>query len=489
MDRRGFLTGAAAAAALVAFDKAGGRWLTAAEARGVAGAYAIPPLDGQLYTDPASRAAASTDMGRLEHVLPWAVLVPGSVADVQAMVRFCREHGIKVAQRGQHHSMHGQSLSPGLVIERGALRQVHEVTPTHAVVDAGITFQELLLATLPRGLRPRVIPGFAGLSVGGQLSVGGCPMIGQLGGTVDSVLALQVVTGAGDIVECSETQNAELFEAMLGGLGQCGVITRATFRLVPAHAMARTWLPTYATAEEMFADMRTLHERGEVDEVYHVSFPPASPAFAYQLTVAKYFDPGDEPDAARYLRDLRFPANGALAQETDRAYYDWATYVDGLINVLSATVQWRSLQKPWYDVWLPDATAQEHIMDVLTHLEADDVGSGGFVLMFPQWRSKFTRPFYRVPDGGATDRIILFDLATTSAAPVASPGFVQRKVERNARWFEKAKALGGKRYPIGALDFDQAAWKEHYGEAWEEFARRKALYDPDNIMTPGPGIF
>lgn len=487
MDRRDLLVGAAAGAALVAFDKAGGGWLTAAQARGAPDADPLPDLDGTLYLDHTTRVASSRDMGKLERVLPWAVLSPGSVSDIQKMVRYCRDHGIKVSQRGQHHSMHGQSLSPGLVIERGVLNDVHEVTPTTITVDAGIMWKEILLETLPQRVRPRVLPGFAGLSVGGQLSVGGCPMIGQHGGTVDSVRALQVVTGAGDLVECSETENVELFEAMLGGLGQCGIITRATLDAVPAHAMARTWLPTYPDAASMFADMRTLHERGEVDEVYHVSFPPASPVFAYQLNVTKYFDPGDEPDTAHYLRDLRYPH--VLAAPQDRTYYEWATYVDGLIGVMIATVQWERLAKPWYDVWLPDDAVDAHVTRIVENLKPDDVGAGGFVLIFPHIRSKMTRPFYRVPDGGAHDRIWLFDLATTSLTPTRDPAYAERMIARNRAWFEEARDVGGVRYAIGALDFDRADWERHFGAAWPEFERRKRHYDPDNIMTPGVGIF
>ena len=32
-------------------------------------------------------------------------------------------------------------------------------------------------------------------------------------------------------------------------------------------------------------------------------------------------------------------------------------------------------------------------------------------------------------------------------------------------------------------------WVAQYGDLWAEFARRKKKYDPDNILTPGPGIF
>jgi FAD/FMN-containing dehydrogenase len=60
---------------------------------------------------------------------------------------------------------------------------------------------------------------------------------------------------------------------------------------------------------------------------------------------------------------------------------------------------------------------------------------------------------------------------------------------RNRRLFEKARSAGGTRYPIGALEFNQRDWKRQYGERWDDFVRLKQRYDPDNILSPGSGIF
>lgn len=45
--------------------------------------------------------------------------------------------------------------------------------------------------------------------------------------------------GKGDIITCSETQNADLFYGVLGGLGQFGIITRARISLEPAPKMVK----------------------------------------------------------------------------------------------------------------------------------------------------------------------------------------------------------------------------------------------------------
>jgi FAD/FMN-containing dehydrogenase len=490
MNRRQILKGIASTALVAGFDPVSHRWVRAAEASACASCLPlaeVPPLDGALYTDLPTRAADSTDQGNIVRQLPCAVLRPGSVEDIQKMIRFCRKHGIRAATRGQHHSTHGQGLTCGLIIENRPLNRIHSIGPTSADVDSGVTWKELLLAAFEQGLKPRGVTGYAGLSLGGTLSMGGCPLTNRQGALVDHVRELTVVTGRGDIVRCSEDSHAELFEAVLAGLGQCGVIARVTVDLVPAKPLARTYLLHYADTATFFRDFRTLINRGELDEVYNVCIPPGSSVFTYQLNATIFFDPSEPPDDAHLLRDLTLPPAAAVTR--DQSYPDYALAVDAQIEVLRAAVMWDSLVKPWFDVWLPDTAVEQYVGDVLANLTPRDVGTGGFILTFAQRRSQMTRPFFRIPRDEGEGWVWLFDITTTSMQPGFDPVFVAEMLERNRRLFERARDLGGTRYPIGAQAFTRDDWVRQYGEAWPEFARRKKKYDPDNILTPGPGIF
>src|SRR5262249_30553885 len=65
--------------------------------------------------------------------------------------------------------------------------------------------------------------------VGGTLSVGGIGGMSHLYGMqTDNVLELNVVVADGRELTCSATQNTDLFNAVRAGLGQVGIITRAT---------------------------------------------------------------------------------------------------------------------------------------------------------------------------------------------------------------------------------------------------------------------
>jgi FAD/FMN-containing dehydrogenase len=492
MNRRQMLKGIAASALVAGFDTVARRWVSAAEVSvGLACApFAnTPPLDGALYTDAATRQTDATDNGQMVRVVPCAVLRPGSVEDIAKMIRFCRLYGIKVATRGQAHTTFGQSLSPGLVIENRSLNQIHSIGPDGADVDAGVRWKDLIIRAYDeQRLTPAVITGYTNLSVGGTLSVGGISGRNYAGAQVDHVRELEVVTGAGDVRRCSLTQRRELFEVVLAGLGQCAAITRVKLDLVPAKSMARLYNLTYLDNATFFQDFRTLIRRGELDECYNLCAPgPGGSPFVYQIQAVSYFDPDSPPDTNHLFRGLSVPPAAAVFR--DQTYLDWILSVDVLIDLFRATARWDELVKPWFDVWLPDSTVEQYVGEVMPTLTPLDVGPTGFLLLFALRRTDLTRPFFRMPDPEGGEWVYLFDILTSSALPGPDPLFSAQMLARNRRLFERARELGATRYPIGSLEFDRADWARQYGEMWPEFKRRKRKYDPDDILTPGPGIF
>src|SRR5262249_22709926 len=136
------------------------------------------------------------DFGHLVNRRPIAVLEPGSFEDVQRMVAFGRTHGIRVGARSGGNSVFGQSqVEGGILINLRTLVKPPMFDNDSVEVSAGMTWSEVLSASLEHGLRPPVLTHNVELSVGGTLSVGG--MDGgsyRHGAQVDNVLELQVVT-------------------------------------------------------------------------------------------------------------------------------------------------------------------------------------------------------------------------------------------------------------------------------------------------------
>jgi cytokinin dehydrogenase len=123
VSRREF-TKFAIGAAIVGFNPDARSWVT--EASNTARPFdRLPKLDGALLLDEESRRAIATDQGNMFHRVPAAVLMPGSVQDIVAMVRYANQHKLKVAIRGDGHSRYGQTQAEaGVVIDSRSLNTV-----------------------------------------------------------------------------------------------------------------------------------------------------------------------------------------------------------------------------------------------------------------------------------------------------------------------------------------------------------------------------
>jgi cytokinin dehydrogenase len=481
--RRGFIAGTAAAAILLGFDPSSRTWVTEASA---APHDPFPDIDGTLTTDPAILALYAGDVGNHVRRTPIAVLHPGSVRDIQKAIRYCRRHHIRVVGRGHGHTTFGQSqVQGGLVIDMATLNQIHSLDEDRLVVDAGASWRDVVTAGLESGVLPPVLTGYVNLSVGGTLSVGGISTSYREGAQIDHVRELEVVTGKGDLVRCSATEHRGLFQAALAGLGQCGIITQATVDMAPALPNARLMTLNYFTDAPFFQDLRTLLVREEADDMFMLGVPDGAGGWVRQLNVVKFYDTGGDPDPAFLLRDLTAPVGTATVADQSRLEY--VLRVDVLVDFLKLIGQWDGVPHPWFDVWMPDTTVEPYVTDVLAGLTPADVGPTGFLLLLPQKASAFRRKFLRLPSHA--DWIYLFDVFTAGVGPGDDPVFSAAMLDRNRTLFEQARDLGGKRYPIGSLEFSTHDWAEHYGRSYRTFKRLKHRYDPGGILTPGPGIF
>jgi cytokinin dehydrogenase len=531
MDRRQFLSSVVAGGALVGFDPSARRWVADGEPAAESAAEPLPDLDGVVVRDDAALTADSTDQGNIVRRRPWAVLRPGSVDDIARMVDYCRRNDIQVAARGAGHTVYGQSLvQAGLVVEMRSLAAIHRIDADVADVDAGVHWKDLFLTATARGLTPPVLTGYTAMTVGGTLSVGGVGYDVRKGAQVDYVRELQVVTGEGRVVWCSPTVESDLFEGLLAGLGQLGIITRVVLDLEPAPAKVRQWTLVYTDPRKMLADMRTVLDRGEIEYVYgQVAMPvlavvsdpsplvlplsellpviesltsplaqglgslvnvPALPLgtpWAYMLNVCATYRPGEPPpDGGHLLRGLS--DNVLLRQRMDRPFTDFILRVDALVDFLMASGLWNGAPRPWIDCFLPGQEVDDFVVETFEELKFDDVGLAGFGLLFALRRGRLTRPQLRVPDT-ETDWVFLFDVLTSAAIPGPNAEFVAEKLARNRRIYERARSVGGTVYPISAVPMEPADWAGQYGPRYAAFAALKATHDPDGILAPGVDLF
>ncbi|KRE88801.1 dimethylmenaquinone methyltransferase [Frateuria sp. Soil773] len=215
------------------------------------------PGDAFAIAEEARRAAAR-DNSRYER-LPEAVVFPAAHAQVEALVRACREHRVPLTARGGGTSSTGASVpvQGGVVANFMRMDRIVRIDPDDrlAVVEPGVTNEALQQALAPHGFFWAPDPGSAPwCTVGGNLACNASgPHAVKYGSTRDNVLGLAAVAGTGESFRCGTqtTKSAtgyDLARLLVGSEGTLAVITEATLKLTPKPAALRTLRASYRDA-------------------------------------------------------------------------------------------------------------------------------------------------------------------------------------------------------------------------------------------------
>lgn len=464
-DRRTFLGTGLIAAAMTSQN-----WDLAAAAA------EMPSRDGM-------RTEASADYGRLIHRKPRAVEQPVSAAEIASLLRHARGQRLKVAARGQGHSIYGRSLSEdGVVIDMTRLGAIGDISPERVVVGAGATWKSVLDATLPQGLTPPVLTNYLGLSIGGTLAVGGIGgSSSRYGMQTDNVLELDIVTGDGNELTCSAEANPAAFDTVRAGLGQCGIITRATLRLVRAPERVRRFQLFYPGLSELIADQRRALAEERFDQLQGAILPDAAGGWRYQLEGAVFYNSNQPPDYKAPLKALSDIRSAAVV--ADLAYGEDADAFAKFEALLRSNGQWAT-PKPWLLTYLPGSSAEKLARDVLAELSPADIGPFGRITCYPMQTKACRTPLMRLPDED-----IVFPFNLIRMPPSDDRAATERMVVQNRTLYDRLRSAGAMQYPVSAFPMSRDDWKAHFGPGWARFAEVKQHLDPAGLLTPGYEIF
>ena len=134
-----------------------------------------------------------------------------------------------------------------------------DVAGRRCTAEPGVTYVDLVAATLPHGLVPYVVPELETITIGGAVS--GCSiesMSFEVGGFHDTCLSYELLDGRGELLRCGrEEDNPLLFGMMHGAFGTLGILTELTFRLCPAAPYVRVAYERHSTAASYLASIAT----------------------------------------------------------------------------------------------------------------------------------------------------------------------------------------------------------------------------------------
>jgi FAD/FMN-containing dehydrogenase len=186
---------------------------------------------------------------------PAAIVRPADAATVARVVLFAREREVELAVRGGGHSLAGHGVSDGgLVLDLSQMTALEiDVEQRSAWAGAGLSASAYTDAAgshgLATGFGDTGSVGIGGLTLGGGIGF----LVRKHGLTIDNLLAAELVTADGEILQVEAETHPDLFWAIRGGGGNFGVVTRFRFRLQPVGTIVGGMLILPATAETIAA--------------------------------------------------------------------------------------------------------------------------------------------------------------------------------------------------------------------------------------------
>jgi FAD/FMN-containing dehydrogenase len=152
--------------------------------------------------------------------------------DAVAVVRAAAETGTPVRVLATGHGI-PNPIQGGIVVTTTRMTGVSvDADAQVAHIAAGSRWAEVVAAAAPHGLTPVTgasdVVGCIGYTLGGGLG----PLARTYGFSSDWARSFRIVTGAGELVTASASENPDLFWALRGGKGGFGIVTAMDFALV-----------------------------------------------------------------------------------------------------------------------------------------------------------------------------------------------------------------------------------------------------------------
>lgn len=297
----------------------------------------------------------------------------------------------------------GSGLSYGDSALAGAVISSRGISPTCELDSAGgilrcsssLTLREILREIVPRGWFLPVLPGTAGVSIGGAIAADIHGKNHHIDGSFcEHVRELTLMLADGEVVRFGPAQRPGLFQATCGGMGLTGIILEAELQLAPitSSMMMGSSLPA-ADLAECFALLEA-HEQARYSVAWLDCLARGSRMGRGVVYLAEHETGGELRYRSRQALGIPFAAPGMLLNRYslswfNSAYFRWQRFQAGSHSLdhdayffpLDRIRNWNLLYGRagllQYQFVLPADAAREGIGKVLHR--ASDAGKGSFL--------------------------------------------------------------------------------------------------------------
>ncbi len=233
-----------------------------------------------VLTGDADRSFYAMDVYN-QRELPLAVVQPGTLEELQRVVRTATEQGVAIVPRGGGASYtdgYLPAVSNSILLDTGRMNRILEINETdmYVTVEPGVTWAELWQALKARGLRTTFWGPFSGIraTVGGSMSQNSASLgSGSHGISADAVLAFEIVLVNGTILKTGARAAAngtpffrwygpDLTGLFTGDAGALGVKARISLRLIKSPPFMGTASFGFDSFENMAAGMSAAAREG-----------------------------------------------------------------------------------------------------------------------------------------------------------------------------------------------------------------------------------
>ena len=225
----------------------------------IAAMRAIVPGEG-VISDPDGLRPWESDGLTAYRQPPMLVVLPETVEQVSAVLRWCHAEGVRVVPRGSGTSLSGGALplADAVLLGMGKFKRVLDIDYEDrvAVVQPGVTNLAITQAVEGKGFYYAPDPSSQiACSIGGNVAEnsGGVHCL-KYGLTTNNVLGVELVLIDGEVVRLGgrhlDPAGLDLLGVVVGSEGLLGVVTEVTVRILPRPETARAVLVGFPDAEQ-----------------------------------------------------------------------------------------------------------------------------------------------------------------------------------------------------------------------------------------------
>ncbi|HQS57483.1 MAG: FAD-binding oxidoreductase [Gallionellales bacterium 35-53-114] len=439
-----------------------------------------------VLTDPEDLRPFECDGLSVYRRLPLVVVLPETIAQVQAIMRLCHKLQIPVVARGAGTGLSGGALplGDGVLLSLARFKKILNIDPHNAMatVQPGVRNLAISEAAAVHGMYYAPDPSSQiACTIGGNVAEnsGGVHCL-KYGLTVHNILMLKIVTAEGELLtigaETLDSPGYDLLALMSGSEGMLGIIVEVTVKLLAKPERAQVVLAAFDDVEKA----------GEaVGAIIAAGIIPAGLEMMDRLAIQA----AEDFAHAGYPRD----AEAILLCELDGSNAEVSEYILAVREVLNRSgatevrtaadeaerhLFWKGRKSAFPavgrispDYYCMDGTIpRRHLPRVLRQIS--------------QWSAEYGLPVANVfhAGDGNLHPLILFD--------ANKPGELARTEEFGQRILQLCVEVGGTitgEHGVGMEKIDQMCIQFKSAEL-TQFHAVKAAFDPQGLLNPGKAV-